>query len=68
MKIVNKTQKEHKCEDCGEIIAKGSKAETWSRFTGCSGYKHFPECPKWQARYDNVTGEVPMFTEKEVEE
>ncbi len=42
---VGKTRTDHKCENCREIIPKGSAAEYVNLFTGKRGYCHC-RCPK----------------------
>lgn len=43
--FVRKTRKDHKCEDCKEIIIKGSSAFYRNLFTGKRGYEHAGNCP-----------------------
>jgi len=38
--FINKTRKDHKCEKCGDVILKGSRAQYKNLFTGKRGYIH----------------------------
>jgi len=50
---ISKTRKEHRCNGCGGIIPKGSRARYKNLFTGKRGYAHefYPNCtPKGEPK------------------